>query len=147
MTHFTSLAHGLHRVAGTIRANFPLVDKFVSSVKKVFVEAPYRKEAFESVAPRVPLPPEPILTNALGHVAVCSELLYQLLETVRNVVNTFDSKSAATIRIAQDVLKNAQLETNLCYISPHLAHLPSAISSLEASNSNTTSVFKTTVSK
>ncbi|PNF28390.1 hypothetical protein B7P43_G16747 [Cryptotermes secundus] len=44
------------------------------------------------------------------------------------------------------------LETNLSYISAHFSHLPSAISSLEASNSNSTlyqslSVFKTTVSK
>jgi hypothetical protein len=62
MTHLTCLAHGLHRVAETIRANFPPVDKLVSSVKKVFVKAPYRKEAFKAVAPSVPLPPEPILT-------------------------------------------------------------------------------------
>jgi hypothetical protein len=74
------------------------------------------------------------------------------LEKVKNVVNIFDPKSAASIRIAQDVLKDAELETNLSYISAHFSHLPSAISSLEASNSNTTlyqslSAFKTTVSK
>ena len=67
-------------------------------------------------------------------------------------MNTFDPKSAASIQIVQDVLKNTELETNLSYISAHFSHLPSAISSLEASNSNTTlyqslSVFKTTVSK
>ena len=74
------------------------------------------------------------------------------LETVRNVVNTFEPKSAASIQIAQDILKNAKLETNLSYISAHFSHLPSAISSLEVSNSYTTlyqslSVLKTTVSK
>jgi hypothetical protein len=37
MTYLTCLAHGLHRVAETIRANFPLVGKLVSSVKKVSV--------------------------------------------------------------------------------------------------------------
>jgi hypothetical protein len=31
-------------------------------VKKVFVKAPYKKEAFQAVALYVPLPPEPILT-------------------------------------------------------------------------------------
>jgi hypothetical protein len=60
------------------------------------------------------------------------------------VVNTFDSKSAASIQIAQDVLKNSELGT--------ISQLPSAISSLEASNKNSTlyqslGVFKTNVSK
>jgi hypothetical protein len=50
ITHLTCLAHGLHHVAETICANFPLVDRLVSSVKKVFVKAPYRKEAFKTVA-------------------------------------------------------------------------------------------------
>ena len=62
-------------------------------------------------------------------------------------MNTFDPKSAASIQITQDVLKNAELETNFSYISAHFSHLPSVISSLEASNSNTTSMFQTTVSK
>ncbi|PNF19297.1 hypothetical protein B7P43_G07511 [Cryptotermes secundus] len=147
MTHLTCLAHGLHRVAETIHANFPLVDKLVSSVKKVFVKAPYRKEAFKAVAPSVSLPPEPILTR--WSTWLCEVSYYtEHLETVRNVVNTFDPESAASIQIAQEVLKNAELETNLSYISAHFSDLPSAISSLEASNSNTTlyqplSLFKT----
>ncbi|PNF25986.1 hypothetical protein B7P43_G06349 [Cryptotermes secundus] len=81
-----------------------------------------------------------------------SEFFYRFNFRNRNVVNTFDPKSAASIQFAQDVLKNAEIETNLSYISAHFSHLPSAISSLEASNSNTTfyqslSVFRTTVSK
>jgi hypothetical protein len=40
----TCLAHGLHRVAETIRANVLLPDKLVSSVKKVLVKAPHRKK-------------------------------------------------------------------------------------------------------
>ncbi|PNF33844.1 hypothetical protein B7P43_G08338 [Cryptotermes secundus] len=63
MTHLTCFAHGLHRVAETIHAHFPLVDKLVSSVKKVSVKAPYREEAFKGVAQSVPLPPEPFLTR------------------------------------------------------------------------------------
>jgi hypothetical protein len=85
---------------------------------------------------------------------MCNKLLNRTLESVRNVVNIFGPKSAASIQIAQYVLKDAKLEINLCYISDHPSHLSSAISLLEASNSNTTSilyqwlsVFKTTVSK
>ena len=67
-------------------------------------------------------------------------------------MNTSDSVSAPSIQTAQDVLQNAELETNLSSIPAHVFHLPPAISSLEASNSNTNlywslSVFKTTVSK
>jgi hypothetical protein len=96
MTHFTCLAHGLHRVAETICANFPFVDKLVSSMKKVFVKAPYRKEAFTAVALNVPLPLEPMLTywdTWLCAVRYCTEHL----ETVRALMNTFDPRSAASI--------------------------------------------------
>jgi hypothetical protein len=75
MTHLPCLAHGLHRVAETIRANFPLVDKLVPSVKKVLVKAPYRQEAFKVVALNVSTFARTNF-NALGHVAVCCELLY-----------------------------------------------------------------------
>jgi hypothetical protein len=94
----------LHPVAETIHENFPLIDKLVSSVKKVFVKAPYRKEAFKAVAPSVPLPPEPILTR--WGTWLCAASYYtEHLETVTNVVNTFDPKSAASIQNAQDVAK------------------------------------------
>jgi hypothetical protein len=58
-------------------------------------------------------------------------------ETAGNVMNTFDHKSGASVQIDQDVLKNAELETDLSCISAHFSHLPSAISSPEASSSNT----------
>ena len=67
-------------------------------------------------------------------------------------MNTSDPIRAPSIQTAKDVLKNTELETNLSYISAHFSHLPSAISSLEASNSNTNlyqllNVFKTIISK
>lgn len=36
MIHLTCLAHALHRVAETVRNQFPNVDALISSVKKVF---------------------------------------------------------------------------------------------------------------
>jgi hypothetical protein len=93
-----------------------------------------RKEVFKSVAPSVPLPPEPNLTR--WGTWLCAASYYtEHLETVRNVVNTFDPKSAALIQTAQDVLKIA--EQKLIFPA-HFSHLPSTISSLEASNSNNT---------
>jgi hypothetical protein len=41
----------LDHAAETIRSNVPLVDKLMSSVKKVFGKTPYRKETFKAAAP------------------------------------------------------------------------------------------------
>jgi len=42
IVHITYLAHGIHRVAETIRSNFPKVDKLMSKVKQIFLKAPSR---------------------------------------------------------------------------------------------------------
>ena len=59
MVHITCLAHGLLRVAEDIRANFSQEDSLVSETKILFVKAPSSK----SMAPGVPLPPEPVITR------------------------------------------------------------------------------------
>jgi len=59
MVHITCLAHGSHRVAEEIRANFS--QKNVSETKKIFVKAPSRKQLFKSTAPSVPLPPKHVI--------------------------------------------------------------------------------------
>jgi hypothetical protein len=82
MTHLTCLVHGLRRIPETTLANFPLVDKLVSSMTKVFVKAPYRKEAFKAVAPNVPLQPEQILTR--WGTWLCTVSYY----TVTDLINT-----------------------------------------------------------
>ena len=40
MTHLTCVLHGINRVAETIRNGYPLVNKLISNVKKVFLKAP-----------------------------------------------------------------------------------------------------------
>jgi len=57
MIHITYLAHALHRVTEQIRRDFPLVDKIISSVKKVFLKSPARIQIFNDEAP------EPVLTR------------------------------------------------------------------------------------
>jgi len=44
--HVTCLAHALHRAAEQIRIDFSLVDKLISSVKKVFLKCPSRILSF-----------------------------------------------------------------------------------------------------
>ncbi|KAL4153406.1 hypothetical protein QTP88_001239 [Uroleucon formosanum] len=62
MLHVTCLAHALYRVAEQIRSDFPLVDKLISSVKKVFLKCPARIQIFKNEAPELSLPPEPVIT-------------------------------------------------------------------------------------
>jgi hypothetical protein len=63
MIHVTCVVHGLHRVAEEVRNQFHIVDKVISSVKKIFRKAPSRLLVFKSEAPNLPLPPEPIITR------------------------------------------------------------------------------------
>ncbi|CAI6356628.1 unnamed protein product [Macrosiphum euphorbiae] len=53
MLHVTCLAHALNRVAKQIRSDFPLVDKLISSVKKVFLKCPARINIFKDEAPEL----------------------------------------------------------------------------------------------
>lgn len=62
MVHLTCLAHGLNRVAESIRMAFPEVNSFISSVKKIFLKAPYRVAIYKNVL-GIELPPEPIITR------------------------------------------------------------------------------------
>jgi hypothetical protein len=63
LIHCTCLAHGLNRVAETIRMQFPLVNALISAGKKIFLKAPLRVLIFREKMPNVPLPPELILTR------------------------------------------------------------------------------------
>jgi hypothetical protein len=63
MEHVTCLAYALHRATKEIRNIFPKVDDLISNAKKIFLKAPYRLQMFKTIAPNIPLPPQPILTR------------------------------------------------------------------------------------
>ncbi|XP_066902302.1 uncharacterized protein [Halyomorpha halys] len=63
IVHLTCLAHAFHRVAETVRAQFPNVDQPVSTVKKIFLKAPSRIAIFKETHPDLALPPEPVITR------------------------------------------------------------------------------------
>lgn len=55
--------YAIHRVAEEIRTNFQDINKLISGIKNVFLKAPYRVQIFKTIAPGIPLPPEPVLTR------------------------------------------------------------------------------------
>lgn len=61
--HLTCLVHGFNRIAEEVRLHFPLINTLISSVKKIFLKAPLRVEAYRATLINTPLPPEPILTR------------------------------------------------------------------------------------
>jgi hypothetical protein len=63
LVHITCLSHGIHRVAETIRSNFPKIDKLIARVKQIFLKAPSRILLFKEEAPSINLPPHPIVTR------------------------------------------------------------------------------------
>lgn len=71
MVHITCVAHGLHRVAETIRGQFPKIDELISNTKKIFLKAPSRIDLFKNEAPGIPLPPSPVLTRWGTWISAC----------------------------------------------------------------------------
>jgi len=76
LIHFTCLAHGFHRMAETIRAEYPIVDSLLANAKKIFLKASSRTTIFKELYPDLSLPPEPIITRWVTYmVGSCSILL------------------------------------------------------------------------
>lgn len=63
LKHVTCLAHGLHRIAETVRECFPDVNGIIANTKSVFSKAPLRVRLFQQMCPNVMLPPAPIITR------------------------------------------------------------------------------------
>lgn len=62
LIHCLCLCHALNRVAELVRYSYPIVDKLISEVKKIFTKCAHRKAEFAAFC-QVPLPPKPILTR------------------------------------------------------------------------------------
>lgn len=63
LIHITCIAHAFHNACEELRIAFPLVNKIISQVKKVFRKSPKRVKAFKTKFPKVPLPPMPVKTR------------------------------------------------------------------------------------
>ncbi len=131
MIHLTCLAHALHRLAETIRASFPDVDKLIYNTKKVFVKAPLRIECFHTMNPGLPLPPEPVLTR-WGTWLEAAIYYANNFDQVRVVIDSFDENDAASIHNAKELYRSDLIKQNLAYIAATFSFLPRAITDLES---------------
>jgi len=132
MIHVTCMAHAVHRVAEEIRTNFQDINKLISNVKKVFLKAPYRVEIFKTIAPGIPLPPEPVLTR-WGTWINAANYYCEHLSDIKKVILELDKNDSVAIKDAIEQVLNPSLETNLIYLKSNFGFIPSEITQLETS--------------
>ncbi|ODM91476.1 hypothetical protein Ocin01_15206 [Orchesella cincta] len=113
LMHVTCLAHGLNRVAETIKDLFPLSNRMMASVKAVFKKAPSRIVKYKDLHPNLALPPEPIQTR-WGTWLVAADFYAEHFDAIKSVVDSLDKSDAASIKNAQNLLGMQSLRMNLC---------------------------------
>ena len=126
MIHVTCLAHGLHRVAETIRSENPEVNELISVVKKVFVKAPSRIATFQEMAPNIPLPPEPVVTR-WGTWLAAAEYYADHFEILKAVVDRFNPSESKVVETAQEIFKKNRVRGKLAFIKTHFMCIPPVI--------------------
>lgn len=133
LVHLTCAAHGLHRVAESIRMNFKAVNKLIANGKKVFLKSPYRRQKFKEEMPDIPLPPEPNVTR-WGKWIAAAVYYSEHIDSVKAVIDLFDPEDSKCIREAQTVLSKVQLKNDLAYIHANFGFIVEFIKKLETRN-------------
>lgn len=141
MIHVTCVAHAMHRVAETIRAFYPEVDRLISNVKKVFNKAPSRIRKFNETAPGVPLPPQPVVTR-WGTWLEAAMYYAEHFNVVNNVLQELTADEAASITVAQLQFRKPGIREQLTYINTWFAKLPQTILALEDTTLSIIKVLK-----
>ncbi|KAJ8915555.1 hypothetical protein NQ315_012439 [Exocentrus adspersus] len=129
MVHVTCLLHGINRVAEAIRMEYPLVNKLISSVKKVFLKVPLRVQLYKEKFPGVSLPPEPVITRwgtwikaaifYADHFDLIKELILEIQDNSQCVIDS------------QKLLNITAVAKDLVFIKTNFGFIPDIILSLE----------------
>lgn len=130
MNHITCIAHGVHRVAETVRYMFDDINDVISNVKQVFLKAPSRLEIWEETCPNLQHPPEPIVTR-WGTWIEAALFYSENFDLVQSVVAKLDETEAVSIKRAKEALKKPSLPGNLAFIHANLAFIPRILKELQ----------------
>lgn len=129
--HITCLAHGLHRIAETIRTQFRDVDALIANGKKVFRKAPRRISMFREKNPDLPLPPSPCLTR--WGTWLSAALYYaEHFEAIKETVGELDQRDAESISVLNEIFQNPELQTHLVFIKAHFTDIPVVLTKLQS---------------
>lgn len=130
MIHITCVAHGLHRISEEVRKHFSKVDSLISNGKKVFLKAPSRINAFQTIAPEISLPPQPIITR-WGTWLDAAAYYSDHFDTFFRVMQTFDKNDASSVNITKSLMEDPTIKNDLIFIKTHFGFLVDKITSLE----------------
>lgn len=130
MIHLTCLAHGMHRLAETVRYQFDNVNRLISSMKAVFLKSPARIRYFKENAEDIPLPPSPVITR-WGTWLQAAIYYADYFEVIQHVIEGLDEKEAESIVAAKEAIRGTNLFADLIYIKSNFAFLVGAIESAQ----------------
>uniref|UniRef100_A0A2S2QQ22 DUF659 domain-containing protein n=2 Tax=Sipha flava TaxID=143950 RepID=A0A2S2QQ22_9HEMI len=130
MIHLTCLAHALHRVAETVRCQYPDVDLLISTMKRIFLKAPSKIEIFKNNYPNIPLPPQPIITR-WGTWLQAVNYYSKFYDEIKNMVSMLDSEYATSISKGKEIFERPNIKSALSYIVSNFSFLDESISKLE----------------
>jgi len=133
LIHLTCVVHGFHLVAEEIRSHYPEVDKMIGAIKAVFRKAPSRIRKYKEMFPEGTLPPSPVYTR-WGTWLEAVEYYASNFDNIRDVVNYFDSKKAKCIDVAQTLMSNKDIVSQLSYISANFTFLTRVLKQLQEDN-------------
>ncbi len=130
LLHVTCVAHGLHRVAETVRSSYKAVDELVGLTKAIFKKAPARVRVYKEMYPDLPLPPEAVIVR-WGTWLEAVEFLGKHYEEVKAVILSFDENDAECIRKAQDIIRNKNVQAQLADLLVNYTFLADTIKKFE----------------
>lgn len=129
LTHVTCLAHGINRVAEEVRLQFPLINSLVNNVKKIFVKAPLRVQLYKERLPKVPLPPQPVLTR-WGTWLEAAIFYADNYNNIKNIILDFEN-TADCITKCKNLFEKQEIKEQLAFIKAHYSLLSLCIKELE----------------
>ena len=133
LIHLTCLAHATHRISEVIRDHFEKINNLISSVKKVFIKAPFRRKQFKIDNPDLCLPPEPVITR-WGTWLDAVNYYHKNYEAIINTIKKFNPKEAKSIQKAQELFQDNALKEDLNYVYSNFSIISTTITKLQESN-------------
>lgn len=119
MVHITCVAHGVHRVAEEIWGQFSNVDKLIAKVKQIFLKYPARVLFFKNKAPKIPLPPQPIIT-CWGTWVKSVSYYCEYFKEIKNIILELNPDDASSIKKTQKILDDPSLGNRFSFYSRKL---------------------------
>lgn len=113
--HVTCLAHSLHRVAEVVRTQHPLVNSFVSNMKKVLKKSPRRRSIYYTETKLTELPPNPITTR-WGSFIKAADFYAKNFSKMKTFIDQLKYKESAAVQSLKDLIKKPDLpkQNNQC---------------------------------